>query len=284
MTTRFLVAEGFASLRRVAVASSVGALLTGIALAILGGLLLLAMIYRADLDEARASVGAEVFLADWVNDEGAQRIARQLASFPEVENARPRATKETLEMLGLKGSPLIPLPRTIRVDLSDEVREAEATGPATMRISDRARKIPGVDEIAFPDQLVRTVDRRSALFFEVAIVVVGALALSVIGIVGNTAHTTVLARRPVITTMRLLGAERRWIIAPFLIQGSMIGFAGGLLAAVVLFLLRYPFPGLETSFGQGEYELFLLVFPAVGTLLAGFGALCASFYYLRSIQ
>jgi len=283
MTVRFLVAEGFSSLQRVAIASTVGALLSGVSLAVLGGLALLAMAYQGDLDRARASVGAEVFLAEWVDDGRAGSIARELESFPEVDAASPRTDSETLALLGLDALPLIPLPRTIRIELSaTNTTDGDATGLARS-ISQRAARISGVDEIAFPDLLVQRVDERSRLFFRVVIATGIALALSVVGVVANTAHATVLSRRPVIRTMRLLGAERRWIVAPFLVQGSVIGLAGGLFAALLLYALGFLFPGLDGFIAPGDYRLFLVAFPVAGALLAGLGALSATVYYVRRI-
>lgn len=283
MRVRFMLAEGIASIRRVAVASSVGSILTGVALAILGGLALLAFAYRNDLAQARASVGAEVFLADWVDQQRGEAIARELEAFPEIRSARLRSATEITELIGLEGDPVIPLPRMIRIELENGSGGRNATGPTTRGIANRLEAMSGVEEVAFPDVLVRTVDERSEIFFKVVFVVGVALALSVIGIVANTAHATVLARRPVIRTMRLLGAERRWILAPFLIQGSMIGLLGGLLAAGALYATWYLFPGLSTYFSQREFAMSLIAFPAAGGALAGIGALIASLYYVRKV-
>lgn len=283
MTFRFLIAEGIGSVRRLAVASLVGSILTGVALAILGGTGLLALAYRTDLDHARAFVGAEVFLSDWVDESKALEISRELEAFPEIESARPREQSEILQLLGLDSPPAIPLPRLIRVELAGELAAPEGAASTTQRMAQRVEHISGVDEIAFPDTLVRTVDQRSDLFFRVVIIVGAALALSVIGIVANTAHATVLARRPVIRTMRLLGAERRWIVAPFLIQGSLIGWMGGLLAGAAIFATWHLFPGLETYFDEQQFMLLLLSFPLVGAILACIGALTASLYYVRKV-
>lgn len=283
MRIRFLLAEGMASIRRVAVASSVGSLLTGVALAILGGLALLAYAYQSDLARARESVGAEVFLSDWVDQRKGKEIVKELEAFPEIRSARLRAPAEITELLGLDGTPVIPLPLMVRIELENGTNVRRGTGRATQSIAERVEGISGVDEVAFPDALVRTVDERSAIFFKVVIVVGAALALSVIGIVANTAHATVLARRPVIRTMRLLGAERRWIVAPFLIQGSVIGLLGGLLAGGALLATWYLFPGLNTYFDQREFALLMIAFPVTGATLAAIGALTASLYYIRRV-
>jgi cell division transport system permease protein len=281
MTFRFLLAEGITSLRRVAAASTIGAGLTGIALAIVGGFALLALAYRSDLAAARASATVEVFLADGIASRRAQTVADEITGFPLVRSARVRSREEALRLFGsglgndtaFKDD--LPLPTTIQVELEEQSQSVAET------LGKKLRGIPDVEDVAFPSELVRVVDERSNSFVKIAIVIGIALSASVIGVVANTAQLTVVSRRSVIRTMRLLGAERRWVLAPFVIQGFLIGLAGGTLAALALYGMWLLFPPLEVMLRTGELRLFPLIFPAAGALLGSLGAAMASGYYLR---
>jgi cell division transport system permease protein len=284
MTFRFLLAEGMASLRRVAAASTIGAALTGIALAIVGGFALLALAYRADLAAARASATVEVFLDDGVDPRRAESVAAEITGFPLVHAARVRSRAEALRLFGsglgddtaaFKDD--LPLPTTIQVELEEQgqtVAGAETLGR-------KLREIRDVEDVAFPSELVRIVDERSSSFVKIALAIGVVLSLSVIGVVANTAQLTVVSRRSVIRTMRLLGAERRWVLAPFVIQGFLIGLAGGTLAALALYGAWLLFPPLEAMLRNGELTFFPLLFPAAGAALGSTGAALASGYYLR---
>lgn len=286
MTIRFLMAEGLASLRRVAAASAIGVGLTGIALAIVGGLAALALAYNAELDMAGGSVGAEVFLSEGTPHERAELITHELESFPEVRHARLRNRQEAATIFGSLGSgdsigydPDLPLPQTIQVELDAEDRGLAAAE----RLRRRTSEVNGIDEIVFPDELVRKVDERSETFLRIALVVGGVLSLSVIGVVANTSQIALLSRRSVIRTMRLMGAESRWILAPFVIQGGLIGVAGGTLAGWLLYLSWLLVPAFGGYVESHGLAYLILAFPILGGALAGLGSLAASAYHLRRV-
>jgi cell division transport system permease protein len=133
-----------------------------------------------------------------------------------------------------------------------------------------------VEDVAFPGELMELIDERSEIFMRIALVIGATLSLCVIGIVANTAQLTVVTRRSVIRTMRLLGAEARWVLAPFVIQGLLIGLAGGLLASLLLYGSLLSIPGLDMLLRSGDLGLLPLLFPLAGTILGGLGAALAS--------
>lgn len=283
MTFRFLIAEGFASIRRVLAASIIGSLLTGIALAIVGGLILVALAYRAELGRARSSASVEVFLADNVDSVEAASIAASIRSFPDVGSARVRSRQESADLFDIQPSADtalfpegLPLPITIRVELQEEAQNMAGM----TRASEKFRTIAGVEDVSIPDELVRTVEERSRIFLRIALAIGIVLSASVIGVVANTAQLTVVSRRSVIRTMRLMGAERRWVVAPFIIQGLLIGLIGGTVATGLIYGSWYFFPELGEMLHGRELEMFPLLFPLVGMILGMTGAASASGYYV----
>ena len=284
MRTRFLISEGLASIRRVLGASIIGAALTGISLAIVGGFLLILLGYRSELDEARASAVVEVFLTDNVDNRTADAIALKIAELPEVLSARVRTPEEGAELLGEAMRPdtsvtggVLPLPTTIRVDLREEAR----TSAQVEAIREQLTGMEGVDEAAFADDLLKTVEERLILFSQIALLVGILLLLGVIGIVAVTAQLTVVTRRTMIRTMRLLGAERRWILAPFILQGFLIGLAGGTLAAIALFAMGTSVPELWSGVEQRHVIPGLFGTALLGGVLGIIGSSIAGGYSVR---
>ncbi|MCB0714002.1 MAG: permease-like cell division protein FtsX [Ignavibacteriae bacterium] len=284
MRTRFLISEGLASIRRVLGASIIGAALTGISLAIVGGFLLILLGYRSELDEARASAVVEVFLTDNVDNRTADAIALKIAELPEVLSARVRTPEEGAELFGEAMRPdtsvtggVLPLPTTIRVDLREEAR----TSAQVEAIREQLTGMEGVDEAAFADDLLKTVEERLILFSQIALLVGILLLLGVIGIVAVTAQLTVVTRRTMIRTMRLLGAERRWILAPFILQGFLIGLAGGTLAAIALFAMGTSVPELWSGVEQRHVIPGLFGTALLGGVLGIIGSSIAGGYSVR---
>ncbi len=278
MTVRFLIGEGLAALRRVAAASFISAFLIGVALAIVGGLMVVAFAYRGELLAARRSANVEVFLAEKVSDLRARQIASEITAFPVVESARVRSREEAAKLFDLSVDPSmpVPLPLTVQVTLREEARTLDSVEAVRGRIAG----INGVDDVAFPSDLLTTVEERSALFFRITLAIGIALSLGAIGITATTAQLTVVSRRSVIRTMWLMGAEERWVLAPFIMQGLVIGLGGGSLSAAILYSSWLLFPGLEHMF-PGRFALLPLLFPLVGALLGVVGSGLASRYYIR---
>jgi|GEM_PF-2204954 len=283
MTFRFLLAEGFASMRRLAGASAIGAMLTGIALSIVGGFATIAIAYRTDLHAARSAAGVEVFLAEGTDRPRGEAVAGEISSFPGVRSARLRTREEAFEIFaeGMNGDTSVlpstlPLPATIQVELYDEAR-----GVTEMEhLSRRLREINDVEDVAFPGELVRLVEQRTEDFLKIALMVGVALSLSVIGVVANTAQLTVVSRRSVIRTMNLLGVERSRVLAPFVIHGGMIGLAGGMFATITMYAAWLLFPGLGSLLHSAGLIFFPLIFPAAGMALGAIGAGLAGGYRL----
>ena len=55
-------------------------------------------------------------------------------------------------------------------------------------------------------------------------------------LVGNTIRLSIYTRRREVEVMRLVGATRWFIRWPFMIEGVVVGFVGGLVAILILWL------------------------------------------------
>ena len=62
------------------------------------------------------------------------------------------------------------------------------------------------------------------------------LILASLMLIGNTIRLSIFTRRREVEVMRLVGATRWFIRWPFMIEGVVVGFAGGLVAILILWL------------------------------------------------
>ena len=62
------------------------------------------------------------------------------------------------------------------------------------------------------------------------------LIIASLMLVGNTIRLSIYTRRREVEVMRLVGATRWFIRWPFMIEGVVVGFAGGLVAILILWL------------------------------------------------
>ena len=67
-------------------------------------------------------------------------------------------------------------------------------------------------------------------------VITALLLVASLMLVGNTIRLSIYTRRREVEVMRLVGATRWFIRWPFMIEGVVVGFAGGLVAILILWL------------------------------------------------
>ncbi len=194
-----------------------------------------------------------------------------IAVFPEVldvqyvseAQALQRAQKELTEFQEVyKDLEVNPLPPSIELTLKPAFRDA--THAAV--VADRLHGFDFVDEVKFGQDWVKRLDSLRDIAGLIGLAIGVAFALVSIVIIGVTIRITVLQRAREIHIMRLVGATDWFIRGPFLLEGAIKGFLGGVLAvllcAAVFGAFRAKSIGLGMGlqfFGAGE-ALVLLVF------------------------
>ena len=85
-------------------------------------------------------------------------------------------------------------------------------------------------------------------------------------LVGNTIRLSIYTRRREVEVMRLVGATRWFIRWPFMIEGVVVGFAGGLVAILILWLGKITIvdPLSKTFSFLAAQNNSTLSFPAAG--------------------
>jgi cell division transport system permease protein len=149
------------------------------------------------------------------------------------ELGRKIETDEAIELLGTN-----PLPDLFRVtpedpDRLDVIEESLMTGgrPALAAIDDVKNREGETDKILSATGLVKVIAAGLA-----ALLVFASIAL-----VANTIRLSIFARRREVEVMKLVGATNWFIRWPFVIEGVIVGFFGGLLAVLLLAIAKQTF-------------------------------------------
>ena len=106
--------------------------------------------------------------------------------------------------------------------------------------------IHGVDEVVYRGQLVRLIDRYSRYILVIDAVLLVVVFLAAIFLVSNTLRLTILAQGDKIEIMKLVGATRKFIRRPYIVQGMIQGGFAGLLGTLIVWIagwlvsLRFP--------------------------------------------
>jgi cell division transport system permease protein len=240
-----------------------------------------------------APVRMTVYLADGADTGAIEALRTALAELPEVAETRYVSPAEARAHLAesehdtaLAGASAELFPATIEVRLAQHAVDADRVQSLAARVR-RLRAVSDVETYrGLTDQMrsLMTTGRTAAL----------ALALLVmfcaVAVVGNTIRLSLHARMREVEVLRLVGASPRYVRAPFLMEGAMLGGFGATVAlallAGVFFWVRGRFGGTFASI-LGLSPMFLswaasVVFVLGGAALGTTGSALALRRWLRT--
>jgi cell division transport system permease protein len=242
----FFLREALRGLRRSS-APALAALLTVLLTAlVLGVFIPIVQATTGTANEVRGRVVLDVYVKTDAGPADRAELQRELEGTTNVKSVefisktealkelgRKIETDEAIELLGTN-----PLPDLFRVtpDNPDELHVIEGSliaggRPALAAIEDVKNREGETDKILSATGLVKALAAGLA-----ALLVFASIAL-----VANTIRLSIFARRREVEVMKLVGATNWFIRWPFVIEGVIVGFFGGLLAVLLLAIGKQTF-------------------------------------------
>jgi len=233
---------------------------------------LVALNIRDALQRVEERVEIRAFVADGTAIEQITAAADEIAKYPEVlkveivtqDQALARARKELGEFSDVFDGQF--LPSSLDVKLKPGFRD-----PKTVRkVVDKVKGYDFVDDVRYGEEWIAQLYRLRNIAGAAGIALGLAFAAVAIIIIGATIRMAVLARSREISIMRLVGATDGFIRRPFLIEGSIKGVLGGLLALVLTYLAMRvldQYLHFQTAFFDRRLATLGVVFGAIMGLL-----------------
>jgi cell division transport system permease protein len=245
----FFIQEAFRALRRNAAPSTAAIVTTGVTVILLGVLIPIFQTASAKSDEVRGQLNFQVALyADATQAEIAS-LGRELEAIPHVASTelitKAMALEELKEDLGKEKAQELtsqlsenPLPVSYRVTPDDAanltgIREAIISNPPN---GERTTISPIVEKIFDRQDESQKIEQVTGALKIVLTVITALLLIASLMLVGNTIRLSIYTRRREVEVMRLVGATRWFIRWPFMIEGVVVGFTGGLVAILILWI------------------------------------------------
>jgi cell division transport system permease protein len=235
---RLLARETLRSFRRAPLLSALSVTTIAFSLFTIGLFGLVAVNMREALRGISSRVEIEAFVLRGTPAETITLAAQDIAAFPEVasvqyvdeDQALQRAQRELVEFKdAYRDLQVNPLPASLEVSLKEPYRDAVHATAVARRIEG----FPFVDDVRFGREWIERLDRLRNLAGFVGLVIGLAFAAVAVVIIGVTIRMTVLQRAREISIMRLVGATDAFIRGPFLLDGALKGFLGGVLAVLL---------------------------------------------------
>lgn len=177
--------------------------------------------------------------------------ARFLLDFPEL--------KDIVLNLGLN-----PFPPSVEVSLKDPATPAEAI----LGFIEGIKRNPVVRDVQFNRDWADKIASLGRVAAAVGLFFGGILVLAAFFIISNVIKLIVIARKSEIEILRLVGATNAFIRVPFLLEGTILGAAGGLLSIGLVFILVRIFPAAAGQTLGALQELIGFRFLTFGQSLA----------------
>lgn len=236
-------------------------------LLLVGVAALLVVNARSVSDYFKENMQVSVLMKQEVDDDEAMEYVAELDAMPFIKSSkfvsREQGTKEMAELLGedfLNVFETAPIPVSIEVTLKADYVSTDSLEVVKKEI----RRSGIVDEVVYQQSLVEKLNtnlKRISVVLGVFIVLL--LFISFV-LINNTVRLNVFSRRFTIHTMKLVGATKSFIRAPFMLQAVFQGLFSALLATLmlvgILFFVRSEFAQLFEVF---RLDLLLVVIGVV---------------------
>jgi cell division transport system permease protein len=287
----FFISEAFRALRRNA-APSMAAIVTTVTTVILLGVLIpVFQTAQTQSDEIRESLEFRVAIYDDATEGETTGLQRELEAIQHVESVslitKAEALRELEKDLGKsKSEDLLtqlhdnPLPANFQIKADDaanlEAVRAAVTPPGP---NGKPKPIsPIIQDVFDRQQESQQIEQVTSALKIVLTVITALLIIASLMLVGNTIRLSIYTRRREVEVMRLVGATRWFIRWPFMIEGVVVGFAGGLVAILILWLGKITIVDpLSDSFSfLAAQNNSTLSFPALVVILFGAAVLVSA--------
>ena len=284
----FFIQEALRALRRNAAPSMAAIVTTVVTVVLLGVLIPIFQTTQAKSDQVRSQLEIRYPIYDDATKAEIAATERRLAEVPHVASVELITKAEALAELeqDLEDKTILqqlnsnPLPANFAVKADDaanldSVRAAViAPGP-----NGKSQPISSIISGVFDrQQESEQIEQVTSALKIVLTVITALLIVASLMLVGNTIRLSIYTRRREVEVMRLVGATRWFIRWPFMIEGVVVGFAGALVAILILWLGKITIvdPLGDTFSFLAAQNSSTLSFPAMVAVLFGAAVLVSA--------
>jgi cell division transport system permease protein len=228
---------------------------------------LVALNIKNALQKVEERVEIRAFVTQGTTIEAITTAADDISKYPQVAKvdvvtqtqALERARNELGEFKDVFESEF--LPASLDVKMRPGFRD-----PTNVRaVASQIKGFPFVDDVRFGEEWITQLYRLRNIAGVVGAALGLAFAAVAVIIIGATIRMAVLARAKEISIMRLVGATDGFIRRPFLIEGSIKGVLGGILALALTYVamrVLQQYLHFETAFFDRRLALLGILFGA----------------------
>jgi len=246
-------------------------------------------------DYIKEQLVVNAYFAENYNAKDSVKIAKMEAEvFKEIQTLAPvkkatyisreMASQEAKKSMGIDTDALFEeniFPSSIEIALKPEYVDPAKIDQALKVI----KAVPGIAEVKNDSTLMVDVyNNLSRILKWILGFSILFLILAVV-LINNSIRLKIFSKRFIIKTMQLVGAKRRFILKPFIIEAVILGAIGSLIGLLALFGVWYYFTSqIGSAFVQDNNQYFWLVLLVIGVgiFITVLSTVVATWRFLRS--
>jgi cell division transport system permease protein len=278
----FFFSEAFRALRRNGAPTLAAVITTVVTVVLLGVLIPVFQTAQAKSDEVRSELNVQFAVYDDATHAELVTAKDKIEAIPGVDSVTYISKQEALATLKseLSDKSIVeelhtnPLPASFQVTASN-ASDLPQIEKEVMGTSAGGAKDPISPAISNPfsrQQSTQQIAKVTSALKIVLTVIMALLVVASLMLIGNTIRLSIFTRRREVEVMRLVGATRWFIRWPFLIEGVVVGFMGGLVAIIILWIGKItivdPLSSNGDSFALAQHNS-TIAFPVLIAILFG---------------
>lgn len=198
--------------------------------------------------------------------------------------SREMATKEAKKSMGIDSDALFDaniFPSSVEVALKPEYVDPAKIDDALKQL----QAVPGVEEVKNNSSLmVEVYNNLNRILKWILGFSILFLVLAVV-LINNSIRLKIFSKRFIIKTMQLVGARRRFILKPFILEAVVLGLVGSVLGLLALFGVWYYFTqeiGEAFIPSDVKYLWLVLLVLGVGIFITVISTIFATWRFLKA--
>ena len=235
-TKWYYIKETFTSLKRNSLMSIASISTVALSILVLGIFLTMVLNVNNLASHLENQVQVTIYMDDSASAEQLKHMEKVLRSTAGIVKVTPRTKEEALaefrKRLGEQQKLLAALGEDNPFPASFEIQvdNPERIPPLVAQF----QQMPGVETAKFGQEVVEHLFQLTRVLRIGGILLIVLLAIATLFIISNTIRITVFARRREVNIMKYVGATDWFIRWPFLLEGMLMGFAGAVIASLIL--------------------------------------------------
>jgi cell division transport system permease protein len=279
----FFFSEAFRALRRNGAPTLAAVITTVVTVVLLGVLIPVFQTAQAKSAEVSEQLNVQFALFEGTTNAEVAQAKGKLEAVPGVAAVTYVSKQEALQTMRselqnksileqLKGNPL---PASLKVQATDssDLPKIEKEVMGTTGGANAHPISPAISNPFNRQQEAQKIAKVTSALKIVLTVIMALLIVASLMLIGNTIRLSIFTRRREVEVMRLVGATRWFIRWPFLIEGVVVGFMGGLVAILILWIGKITIVDPLSSSSQdalvSAQHNSTLAFPALMAILFG---------------